>query len=110
MRYTDMSIQVTQYCMALAVVLLSAAPAPPPADPQASVPGTYLLTVCKGPCSVSSNIVVKGVLVLTAKPFSRKAVEESSPEPFELANSLAADLNGCFVLDTVKQGQTYAGL
>jgi len=75
-------------------------------------PGTYELLVCKGPCSFesSTNIVVKGVLVLTAANFEPDALNPFVPEPFEYAYSFNDDPNGCFVVDTLVQNKTYAGI
>jgi hypothetical protein len=92
-------------------VLLAAAP--PAVDPQiANVPGTYELLVCKGPCSFGSpeNVAVRGVLVLTAERFTTEAINPFSPQQFKYAYSFSADPNGCFVIDTVKEKQTYAGI
>jgi hypothetical protein len=78
----------------------------------ANVPGTYELLVCKGPCGFDSptNVVVKGLLVLTAEPFTPEALNPFSPLPFRYAYSLVADANGCFVVETLKANQTYAGI
>jgi hypothetical protein len=76
------------------------------------VPGTYNLLVCKGPCSFGAptNVVVKGVLVLTAGAFKPKTLNQHADVPFERAYGIGGDPNGCFVLEVVKDNQTYAGL
>ncbi len=74
--------------------------------------GTYDVLVCKGPCSFAgpTNVVVKGTLVLTDEPFAIAAINDFSPARFEYAYTIGGDPNGCFVLDTIKSDQTYAGL
>lgn len=76
------------------------------------VPGTYELLVCKGSCSFesSTNVVVKGVLVLTAASFKPEALSPFGPKPFEYAYFFADDPNGCFVVSTLVQDKTFAGL
>ncbi len=80
------------------------------AGPTAS--GTYDVLVCKGPCSfeVSTNVVAKGVLVLANASFAPKSLNQRSVLPFERAYGIGGDPNGCFVLDTVQENRSYAGL
>jgi hypothetical protein len=75
-------------------------------------PGTYELLVCKGSCTFDNptNVVVRGVLFLTAVPFVPEALSPFSPKAFEYAYGYDAEPNGCFVLDTVAKGKTFAGL
>src|SRR3989441_13175847 len=71
-------------------------------------PYTTLFRSCSfaGP----TNVVVKGTLVLTDEPFAIAAINDFSPARFEYAYTIGGDPNGCFVLDTIKSDQTYAGL
>ena len=81
-------------------------------DESVEVPGTYDLLVCKGPCSFDSpaSVVARGVLVLSTSPFTTQSLNERSAVRFEHAYSIGGDPNGCFVLDTVTDNQTFAGL
>jgi len=74
--------------------------------------GTYDLLVCKGPCSFAgpANVVVKGTLVLADEAFGIAAINDFSPVRFQYAYSIGGDPNGCFVLEIIKNDQTYAGL
>jgi len=76
------------------------------------VSGRYELLVCKGPCNSGSpsNVVVKGILVLAPGPLSAQLVKELGALHFELAYSIGGDPNGCFVLDTLTENRTFAGL
>ena len=82
------------------------------AAPTPEASGTYDLLVCKGPCSFgsSTNVVVKGALVLAAAPFTHKLLNQRSVVPFKRAYDTGGDPNGCFVLDTVEERRSFAGL
>ena len=83
------------------------------ADPKpVDVPGSYDVLICKGPCGFGAptNVVVKGVLVLAAAPISAQSLNRLISLKFEYAYGIGRDTNGCFVLDTIRQNQTYAGL
>jgi hypothetical protein len=90
--------------LAMAGILLAGEPA--------VHPGVYDLLVCKGPCTSSSaaNVVARGVLVLAPETFGPESLSQLRSAHFERAYSIGGDPNGCFVLETTKEGQSFAGL
>ena len=78
----------------------------------AAIPGTYELLICKGSCSLDEpgNVLVRGLLVLAADPFTPDALNSLASMRFERAYGIGGDPNGCFSLSISVAGQTYAGL
>jgi hypothetical protein len=109
--------------MRLLIPLLLLAMAPQqgrPALPPFSAPGTYDILICKDPCTFAStsNVLVRGSLILEAQPFQPPNLPESALRPpysgpFGIGDLLlrrGAAANACFVLETLKRNQTGAGL
>jgi hypothetical protein len=104
----------------MSLLLLALAPQQErPALPSFSPPGTYDILICKGACTFTStsNVLVRGSLILEAQSFQPPYPPQDAPPPFGwsfgprdlfLRNGGAA--NACFVLETLERNQTYAGL
>ena len=96
------------------VLVTMLVPAEPtsPEDLASQVPGTYDVIFCKNSCSFESpkSVLVRGSLVLESKPFEESEIPERARKNFESGYSLASFTNGCFVLEILEEGQTYAGL
>jgi hypothetical protein len=79
---------------------------------EGDVAGSYDLLVCKGACDFSSpkNVLVRGFVILEAEEFSTSEIMEPIRQVFGFGYSFAQDPRGCFVLETLEQNRTYAGI
>jgi len=103
----------------ISLLLLAAAPQQErPAQPS-STPGSYDILICKGPCTfgASTNVLVRGKLVLEAQPFQPTYPPQDAQTPILLSFAArdrflrsGSTANACFVLETLERNQTYAGL
>jgi len=76
------------------------------------VPGTYDVRICKGSCSDAKpdDVVVRGFVVLESKEFDVAEIMEPIRSVFDYGYSWDDKPSGCFVLETLKQNRTYAGI
>jgi len=97
----------------LFTVASAAAAADAPTHPcEGDVPGSYELLICKGPCSFAAagNVLVRGFVVLEAAEFEEAEILEPVRRVFDFGYSIIGNPRGCFVLDTLEENRTYAGI
>jgi hypothetical protein len=98
--------------LVLVVACLAVGTAPAVAGKGDDAAGTYEILVCKDTCAFTNpdKVAVKGILVLTPTVLDLALINQLTDEAFEVAETRRGDPNACFVLDTVENDWTLAGL
>src|SRR5437867_4643231 len=96
----------------LAVVTVLVILAQPSNAGEPDVAGTYEIQICRPACDsdATTNLLVRGLVVLESKEFSPSDIPESERKVFEYGYGYDALPNGCFVLETIQREHTYAGI
>jgi hypothetical protein len=116
MRYANAMTVVTRRLLSVVAIVLAGmlitAAGDAPAAPEPDASGSYDIRICAGPCDFASpkNVLVRGVLILEKERFDKSAVPEPERGVLDDEWYFISRPRGCFILETVEAGRTYAGL